>query len=118
MRGLHWYLAPLPAVPAADIAMMCGLALSFVSVILSEAEEVRAAMQLRAGPRGLRARSRIRILGRELIRRTVVRSVEISNALAARGYTGEAPRPRFRRRPFDWLVCTAVLGGAVLAALW
>lgn len=119
VRSIQWYCSFLPAVPSADVALMAGLSLSFVSVLTVESSQLRFALALRAGPFRKNRMIWIRYLSRELVRRAVLRSGEIAQALVARGYSGGSRRPLFPRRRKEWLLTavTVALTAAVTTAL-
>lgn len=119
VKGVHWYLDFIPLIRAADVALMCALALSFVSVILQEAAEIRAAISLRLRTGTWRRRPILRMgaLGRELLRRTILRSGELTQAVVVRGYRADAPRPSFAAAPRSWVAAMALVAAAFGAAL-
>lgn len=94
-----WLFKPFPFLPGRRIALMVSLTLRFFSLVLDQAEEVRSAHKARAGDRNRNPVRKAKSLALPLLRRSFLRSEEVTVALAARGYRDDIPvrLPRLKR---------------------
>ena len=89
--ALTWMLKPIPFIPERRVGLMVSLVLRFFSLILDQAEEVRAAIKSRLGDHQRNPLRRAKFLALPILRRSLSRAEEVTLALAARGYRDDIP---------------------------
>jgi biotin transport system permease protein len=115
IRGaIHWYLRPVPFVPAARIATMFSLALTLIPLIFDQAATIREAQTARGIELVGNPLRRLYCLAWPVMRETFYRADELIGALESRCYSEDRALPVFSGTVYDPWVLAGVVVMAVL----
>lgn len=109
--AIHWFLAPVPGVPANRISLMISLMFRFIPLVLEQVSEISEAQQARAV--GLRKNPvfRMKILVIPLLENSFKKADEMVMAMESRCYSDTRTDPTLQSGKSDWLVLA--LSGAL-----
>jgi energy-coupling factor transporter transmembrane protein EcfT len=114
--GVHWFLRPLPGVPAERMGTMLGLVARFIPVIFEEAARTSDAQRARLADHRRNPVRRLAAFGLPLLRRIVQTADHLAVAMEARCYAEARTGPVLNAQGRDWLVFAIALT-ALAAAL-
>ena len=115
-HALRWFL-DLVHIPSGRLAFRAALTIRFFPLLVDAADEIREAGRARAVDAGRRPFRRARALVVPLVRNALLRSEDLSLALASRGFE-ELPRRRLPRAPAMHVAALALFAATVIASLY
>ncbi len=112
--AVQWYLKPIPFIPEKRVAVMISLSLSFMPIILRQANEISDAQKARCGDLEKNPIKRISRLIIPLLKRVFLNADSLILAMESRCYTEDRTDPVFSPSGYEpyFLVgsCSIALG--------
>ncbi|MCP4022409.1 MAG: energy-coupling factor transporter transmembrane protein EcfT [Desulfobacteraceae bacterium] len=112
-NAIQWLLKPVPFVPEKRVAVMVSLALTFLPLILRQANQVSDAQKARLGNLNKNPVKKIVRLSIPLLKKTFVSADNLAFAMEARCYDEDRTDPEFHLSGKEGLF---FIGGLVLSA--
>jgi energy-coupling factor transporter transmembrane protein EcfT len=112
--GVHWFLKPLPFVPAERIGTMIGLMVRFIPLIFEEAASTMDAQRARAVQNRRNPIYRMTVFGIPLLRRIFETADRLVLAMEARCYSESRTAAELRVGRRDWAALAAGFGWIAL----
>lgn len=109
-NAAQWYLKPIPFVPEKRVAVMISLSLSFLPLILQQAQETRNAINSRCGNLEKNPVKRFVRLTLPLLKKTFLSADHLILAMEARCYSEERTDPEFEPSGRETLFIITGLG--------
>jgi energy-coupling factor transporter transmembrane protein EcfT len=109
-NAAQWYLKPVPFVPEKRVAVMISLSLSFLPLILQQAQETRDAINSRCGNLEKNPVKRFVRLTLPLLKKTFLSADHLILAMEARCYSEERTDPEFEPSGRETLFIITGLG--------
>ncbi len=112
--AVQWYLKPIPFIPEKRVAVMISLSLSFMPIILRQANEISEAQKARCGDLEKNPIKRISRLIIPLLKRIFLNADSLILAMEARCYTENRTDPVFSPSGYEpyfiFASCSIALG--------
>jgi biotin transport system permease protein len=119
--AVHWFLKPIPLLPAQRVSLMMGMMLRLIPMILGQARLIGEAQRARSIENRKNPVFRIKAFMMPFLRNVFLRADRMAIAMEARGFSENRTDPELNLHPWDrwamaWIVAASAL--VVLADRW